>query len=342
MSGTIVTLTPNPSIDRTVTLTGELQRGAVLRAAAISSQSGGKGVNISRAAVAANVSTIAVLPAHKDDPFVLDLLRDGIDCRPETPAGDVRVNLTLTEPDGTTTKVNTPGAVVRPADLDRLAAAVIHRARQARWVVLAGSLPPGAPVGWYAELVRALAGTGARVAVDTSGDPLVALAAGLADGAPQLMKPNGEELASLTGGDAGAIEADPVAAAHAAEVLVARGVEVVLATLGRNGAVLVTADGAWHATPPPTTVVSTVGAGDSTLFGYLLGDLRGLDPAERLRLAVSYGSAAAGLPGTTIPTPADLSAGLVAVADLTAPVTTATTARTTARDTTPDTENRGN
>ena len=111
MSGTIVTLTPNPSIDRTVTLTGELQRGAVLRAATISSQGGGKGVNISRAAVAANVPTIAVLPAHKDDPFVLDLLRDGIDCRPETPAGDVRVNLTLTEPDGTTTKVNTPGAV---------------------------------------------------------------------------------------------------------------------------------------------------------------------------------------------------------------------------------------
>ena len=109
-----MTLTPNPSIDRTVTLTGELQRGAVLRAASISSQGGGKGVNISRAAVAANVPTIAVLPAHKDDPFVLDLLRDGIDCRPETPAGDVRVNLTLTEPDGTTTKVNTPGAVVRP------------------------------------------------------------------------------------------------------------------------------------------------------------------------------------------------------------------------------------
>ena len=118
------------------------------------------------------------------------------------------------------------------------------------------------------------------------------------------MKPNGEELASLTGGDADAIEADPVAAARAAEVLVARGVEAVLATLGGAGAVLVTADGAWHATPPPTTVVSTVGAGDSSLFGYLLGDLRGHEPAERLRLAVSYGSAAAGLPGTTIPTPA--------------------------------------
>jgi 1-phosphofructokinase len=312
----IVTLTPNPSTDRTVTLAGELQRGAVLRAESVTSQSGGKGVNISRAAVAANVPTIAVLPALKEDPFVLDLLRDGIDCRPEQPAGPIRVNLTLTEPDGTTTKINTPGAQVTPEDLDRLGAAVLHRARRASWVVLAGSLPPGAPDGWYAELVGGLRQAGVQVAVDTSGGPLVALAAGLEQHAPSLMKPNGEELASLTGGDAEAIEADPVAAADAAAVLVARGVDAVLATLGGSGAVLVTASGAWHATPPPTTVVSTVGAGDSSLFGYLLGDLQGAGPADRLRLAVAYGSAAAGLPGTTIPTPAHVDPALVDVQDL--------------------------
>jgi 1-phosphofructokinase len=312
----ILTLTPNPSIDRTVTLAGTLQRGTVLRAVSATAQGGGKGVNISRAAVAAGIATIAVLPAGRDDPFVLDLLRDGIDCRPEPAAGDVRVNLTLTEPDGTTTKINTPGASVTTADLDLLASAVADRARQARWVVLAGSLPPGAPDGWYADLVGVLAATGTPVAVDTSGAPLVALAAALEQHAPHLMKPNGEELASLTGGDADAIEADPRAAAGAARVLVDRGVAAVLATLGGSGAVLVTADGAWHATPPPTTVVSTVGAGDSSLFGYLLGDLRGDGPADRLRLAVAYGSAAAGLPGTTIPTPAHLRTDLVEVVPL--------------------------
>ena len=309
----VLTLTPNPSIDRTVTLSGDLQRGAVLRAESVTSQAGGKGVNISRAAVAADVPTVAVLPAHPDDPFVLALLRDGIDCRPEEPAGDVRVNLTLTEPDGTTTKVNTPGAVVGPADLERLATAVVQRGRQAGWVVLAGSLPPGAPASWYAELVAALADSGVPVAVDTSDAPLAALVAALATGAPALMKPNGEELASLTGADTERIESDPQAAADAARTLVDRGVGAVLATLGGRGAVLVTADGAWHATPPPTTVVSTVGAGDSSLFGYLLGDLRGADEAGRLRLAVAYGSAAAGLPGTTIPTPADLRADEVVV-----------------------------
>jgi 1-phosphofructokinase len=95
-------------------------------------------------------------------------------------------------------------------------------------------------------------------------------------------------------------------AAKAARVLVERGVGTVLATLGGRGAVLVRPDGAWFAPPPPTTVVSTVGAGDSTLFGYLLAELRELEPPDRLALAVAYGSAAAGLPGSTIPRPDDL------------------------------------
>ena len=86
-----------------------------------------------------------------------------------------------------------------------------------------------------------------------------------------------------------------------------------LATLGANGAVLVTREGAWHATPPPITVVSTVGAGDSSLFGYVLGALRDLAPPDRLALAVAYGSAAAGLPGTTIPEPGQVRPELVAV-----------------------------
>jgi 1-phosphofructokinase len=134
--------------------------------------------------------------------------------------------------------------------------------------------------------------------------------------APHLMKPNGDELASFTGHDADELESDPRAAALAARDLVARGVESVLVTLGPRGAVLVNGSGAWHATPPPTTVVSTVGAGDSSLFGYLLGDVTGREPADRLSLAVAYGSAAAGLPGTTIPHPRQVRPELVLVTSL--------------------------
>lgn len=312
----ILTLTPNPSIDRTVALDGELVRGQVHRVASVTSQAGGKGVNISRAAVSADIPSIAVVPAAKDDPFVLELLGAGIDCRPVTPAGDVRVNLTVTEPDGTTTKLNSPGAGVLPLHLELMAQAVLVRASGADWTVLAGSLPVGAPAGFYADLVRRLREVGGRVAVDTSEAPLQALVDALPEAAPDLMKPNGEELASFTAGDADELEANPAATAAAARQLIDRGVGAVLATLGGNGAVLVTPEGAWHATPPPTTVVSTVGAGDSSLFGYLLGDIRGLPAPDRLALAVAYGSAAAGLPGTTIPQPSQLRTELVGVTAL--------------------------
>jgi 1-phosphofructokinase len=310
----IVTLTANPSHDRTVNLGAPLERGAVQRAESVISQAGGKGVNISRACVAADLPSIAVLPAAKDDPFVLELLAAGIDCRPVEHEGDLRVNITITEPDGTTTKLNSPGPQATPRLLRELEEALVRRAASADWIVLAGSLPPGTPPEWYAELVTALRAAGARVAVDTSDAPLKALVDALsrdASGAPHLMKPNGEELASFTGHHADELEAEPHAAAEAAGDLVARGVESVLVTLGPRGAVLVRADGAWHAAPPPTTVVSTVGAGDSSLFGYLLGDVTGQDPEHRLALAVAYGSAAAGLPGTTIPHPRQVRTELV-------------------------------
>lgn len=313
----ILTLTPNPSIDRTVALDGELSRGQVHRVASVTSQAGGKGVNISRAAVSADIPSIAVVPAAKDDAFVLELLGAGIDCRPVQPAGDVRVNLTITEPDGTTTKLNSPGAAVLPLHLELMAQAVLVRASRADWTVLAGSLPAGAPASFYADLVRRLREVGGRVAVDTSEAPLRALVDALPHSAPDLMKPNGEELASFTGGDADELESDPRASAAAARQLIERGVGAVLATLGGNGAVLVSPEGAWHASPPPTTVVSTVGAGDSSLFGYLLGDIRGLPAPERLALAVAYGSAAAGLPGTTIPRPSQVRPDLVGVTALT-------------------------
>jgi len=303
MKPMIVTLTPNPSTDRTVTLTGPLERGAVQRLLSVTMQAGGKGVNISRAAVSADLATEAVFPARPDDPFVNELMAAGIACCPAPPAGDIRINLAITEPDGTTTKLNSPGAMVSANHLDDLAVTLLDRAAGAAWVVLAGSLPPGAPDGWYAEVVRALRGTPAKVAVDTSEGPLAALVDGLPAAAPDLMKPNGEELASFVGGDEDVFEKDPAAAADAARTLVERGVGAVLVTLGGAGAVLVTGAGAWHAGALPTTVVSTVGAGDSSLFGYLLGDVRGGTPPERLALAVAYGSAAASLPGTTIPEP---------------------------------------
>ena len=102
-----------------------------------------------------------------------------------------------------------------------------------------------------------------------------------------------------------------------ARTLVPARTRAALVTLGAHGAVLIDADGAWHAAAPRITVVSTVGAGDSSLAGYLLAELEGASPEDRLRRAVRYGAAAASLPGTQAPTPHDLPAGDVPVYRLT-------------------------
>ena len=121
--------------------------------------------------------------------------------------GAVRTNLTITESDGTTTKINEPGAVIDEAALAALTAAILDRAESARWVVLSGSLPPGMPDSWYADVVARLRPFDCKVAVDTSDAPLAALAAGFGRAAPDLIKPNAEELAGLAGVAAEHLEA---------------------------------------------------------------------------------------------------------------------------------------
>ncbi|BCW69302.1 hexose kinase [Arthrobacter sp. NicSoilB8] len=309
----IVTLTANPSLDRTVALPGPLLRGEVQRAVSVRQESGGKGVNVSRALVASGLKTIAVLPGAEADP-VLAGLRDTDVPFAALPIGEpLRSNVALTEPGGVTTKINEPGPVLSEEQQEALIGLLLDNARGAAWVVLAGSLPPGVPADFYATVTRRLRSlfdgeAAPRVAVDSSGEPLAAAVSGHTSGKPDLLKPNAEELVELaaaagfaTNKSAEELEADPEAAAAAASAVVRSGVGAVLATLGSKGAVLVTADGAWLATHPPVTAVSTVGAGDSSLAGYLLASSQGAAPVDCLRQAVAHGAAAASLPGSTVP-----------------------------------------
>ncbi|MEE2035288.1 1-phosphofructokinase family hexose kinase [Rhodococcus chondri] len=318
----IVTLTANPSLDRTVVLTGPLERGTVQRAATALVDPGGKGINVARVLHGAGRPVLAVLPANTGDPLLAALDDRGIPYCSVPTSGPARTNITIAEPDGTTTKLNEPGTDSGEATITGLLAAVADNAAGATWAVLSGSLPPGVPDGWYADVVRALRSTHCRIAVDTSEGPLLALAAQFPEAAPDVIKPNTDELAQLTGADAASLEAavhsgDLTPVVTTARSLVERGVGAVLATLGGAGAVLVSSDGAWRAVPPPVVARSTVGAGDSSLAGFLLAEQAGLGPADRLRHAVAYGSAAVALPGTELPGPVD--ATVVQVTDLDIP-----------------------
>ncbi|UKA63064.1 1-phosphofructokinase family hexose kinase [Arthrobacter sp. FW306-04-A] len=316
----IVTLTANPSLDRTVELPAPLARGEVQRAVAVHQHPGGKGVNVSRALVASGLDTVAVLPGGDSDPVLAGLLDDGVPYAALPISEPLRSNVTLTEPDGVTTKINEPGPKLSLAEQEALIGLLLDRSRGASWVVLAGSLPPGVPADFYATVARRLRsgnddpayGGPPLIAIDSSGAPLAAAisgdSTGTISGKPDLLKPNAEELAELAAAagfidvhTADELEADPGLAARAAAAVVGSGVGAVLATLGSKGAVLVTADGAWLATHPPIQAVSTVGAGDSSLAGYLLAATRGGSAQDCLRQAVAHGAAAASLPGSTVP-----------------------------------------
>jgi 1-phosphofructokinase len=165
------------------------------------------------------------------------------------------------------------------------------------------------PADFYARVTERFGppggrATATRVAVDSSGPPLVAaLAAG-----PDLIKPNREELAEASG--------QPVTtlgeAVAAAEALRARGARAVLASFGADGALLVDETGTSHGLSPVERPRSAVGAGDAMLAGFLAGGGRG---REALAEALAWGAAAASLPGSRMPQPGDLDRATVRLAD---------------------------
>lgn len=297
----VVTITPNPSIDRTLEV-DSLVRGAVLRAAGTRLDAGGKGVNVSRALESNGIGTTAVLPVGgiEGEQLVGLLGSHGVRVEAVRISGPVRVNITVAEPDGTITKLNEPGPQLTSYEVDALLAASSAAARDADWVVGCGSLPVGAPEDFYG-LLAARIGGGVRYGVDSSGPALrSAVKAGV-----DLIKPNLAELSELV--DHPLLTLGAVVTA--ARELVSSGVETVLVSLGGDGAVLVDATHELHGGAHIDAVRSTVGAGDAFLAGYLSATAAGRpEPAEALATALAWGAAAASLPGSRMPAPADVAA----------------------------------
>jgi 1-phosphofructokinase len=299
----IVTVTPNPSLDRTLEVEA-LHRGEVVRAHAVRTDPGGKGVNVSRALVANGHASRAVVPLGGPDGEVLaSLLQDlGIEVAAVPIADAVRSNVTVVEPDGTVTKVNAPGPRLTGLEVESLVARAVEATRGATWVVASGSLAPGMPSDLYARLAAAVGAVGARIAVDSSGP---ALAAALGSH-PDVLKPNEDELSEVTGSAPRTIGEVVLAA----EELRDRGVGTVLVSLGPAGAVLIHDGEVVHAESDVVVPRSTVGAGDALLAGFLAA---GGEGGDALAEGVAWGAAACVLPGTAVPGPDELRRDLVRV-----------------------------
>jgi 1-phosphofructokinase len=308
----IVTVTPNPSIDRTLEVPA-VRRGEVIRVRTASSEAGGKGINVSRALATMGIATSAIAPGSAATKARLrDLLGGSIVLRTVDIEGDIRTNLSLVEPDGTVTKVNEPGPTLDEATaarlLDDIVAAALEildadragsgpapaEGRSERWIVASGSLPPGLPDGFYAELAARMPDD-VRVAVDADRSVLRAVVGRRV----ALLKPNHVELEELMGRSLATLGD----VADAAAELVATGADTVLVSLGSDGALVADKDGACHAEASIDDVANPVGAGDALLAGFVAAGAR----RSALPAAIAWSVAACRASGTRMPpvTPRD-------------------------------------
>lgn len=304
----IVTFTPNPSLDRAITIP-QLRRGEVIRATSSRVDPGGKGVNVSRVLAAQGADTIAVLPSGGAEGRMMEeLLRAaGVTAVTTAVEGALRMNISVLEPDGTTTKLNEPGPELDEETVAHLLATTFDASSPGSWVVGCGSLPPGASPDLYATLTESAHAAGLRVAIDSSGEPMVHAVRAR----PDLIKPNHEELEEVVGERLDTLGA----VVDAARRLNDSGISTVAVSLGGDGAVVVTSETVVHASATIDNPISTVGAGDCMLAGLLHGLSLGKSPGEALAMGVAWGAAAVTLPGSRVPSPADVAGIPVTVSD---------------------------
>ena len=289
----IVTVTLNPSVDRTISIS-QLERGTVNRADLIAVDPGGKGVNVSRALAAYGSETFALLVCGSIGSrwFNERLTELNVPHQMVLGNGATRNNITLVEGDGTVTKINEPGFELSDAVISDIKTALSELELTDSWVVFAGSLNPNADLLTYNKLAQYVRSLGAKVAIDTSGDELrAAIEVG-----PDLIKPNQHELSELVGRNLITID-DIVVAAR--EVL-DRGVGSIVCSLGADGALYINNETVVHAEPANPVAGVPVGAGDILLATFIAGGAN----ADALANAVAWSAASVPLEGTAIPTKA--------------------------------------
>ena len=298
----ITTVTPNPSLDRTLHLP-RFVPGDVNRATSTMVEPSGKGVNVALALHGVGVPARAVLPVGGGAGDEITVLLDdlGLDHVDVPIAGVLRSNITLVEADGRTSKVNEPGPQLSETEVDALCAMTLAHSDTGDWVVWAGSLPGGFTPQRFADAVAATRAAGRLVALDCSGPALEHVLAQEGLRLPHLVKPNAEELAELTGRSLSTLGD----VADAAQMLLTRGVRTVLVSLGRDGALLVDADlpQPLHGTAAVRRVVNTVGAGDAFLAGWIAAVQGRAPSADALANALRFGATAVEHEGTLLGVP---------------------------------------
>lgn len=290
----IVTVTLNTAMDRTL-LVPNFQLGQRHRASLALSSAGGKGVNVARVLRHLGVRVVCTgFLGGRNGAQIADLLTDeGILNDFVRIEGESRTSVALLDPiSDQYTEINEWGPEISEAELDALREKLAYLTQGAEFVVFAGSLPRGVDPAFYAELVRDLAKQQTLTVLDTEGEPLrLAVAA-----EPYLVSPNLREAEALVGHEF--VDDDDLT--HGLDEIAELGARNVLVSVETGCYALVRDDREAHRVrglAPRLEVVSTIGAGDTLLAGFLAARVAGKDVEESVRAAVAAGAASVLEPG---------------------------------------------
>ena len=291
----ILTLTMNPAIDRTIAVD---RLAFDDRAYILSSKDspGGRGINASRVIHSFGGETIAIIPAGGDrgarfEQYMIDC---GFPITTVPIRNDVRTNLTITDRHGLTIKLNEIGPRLDRGEISSVEGTVDKLLAGASWLMLCGSLPPGVPSDFYAQLIVRARRKNVKTLLDTDGE---ALAHGI-EAKPTIVTPNQQEAERLLN-TVLLTRSQSLAAAHRIESL---GAESVVLSLASRGAIAVSKNLVWEAVPPRVDAISPIGAGDALAAAVLWSLDRGDQFSEAVKWGVAAGTASAKLPGVNFAT----------------------------------------
>ena len=290
----IITLTLNPAFDIHCDVEKFLpERENYMRS--YSRHIGGKGINVSRALHENGVKSLAyvVLGRQNCDDFTKELRLCGINYMPVFVDGRIRENITIHPENAPETRISFEGCRVSRECAEKVFSVIFPLCGEETIFTFNGRMPAGLEVADVVPLLERVKTLGARVAIDSGTFTMDDFAAVK----PWFIKPNQEEISRLVGREVSTAEE----ALSAAREIRARGIENVMVSLGGEGAVLSCPDGEFAVNVPQIDVVSTIGAGDSSVAGFCAAFAEGKTPLECLINAVSYGSAACLTAGTNPP-----------------------------------------
>ena len=282
----IITITFSPCIDKSTSVP-ELFPEKKLKCAEPKLDPGGGGINVSRAIKKLGGDTLAIFPSggYTGKFFNYLIESENIPSIIVESSNETRENIiVLDESSGNQYRFGMPGTVLNENEWTKILEAVTA-IEKPDYIVASGSLPPGVPSDIYARISKMAKSKNAKFIVDTSGD---ALKHAIAEGA-FLIKPNLGELALLTGVEK--IELNDVENL-AKKILQENPCEIIVVSLGKDGAILVTKNETYKASAPDVQRKSTVGAGDSMLAGIVYSISKGLNLEQALQYGVACGTAA--------------------------------------------------